>query len=244
MDYRLVIALLSLVFSSQFLTAQKSYNALVYEGNKKFDAKEYNASSSKYLEAIAEKNGNYTAHYNLGNALYKNKKYEEATAEYEKAARFTKSKYEKAAALYNLGNVFMQSNNAEKAADFYKQALKQDPYNEAIRKNYEIAMLKDKEKKNKQKQDSKKGKGNGKDQNDKDQSDKGNQKKDQQNGKGDDKNGSEKGKSNQPKKQDNKIPEEAEKMILRDIENKERETARRILNKRANSMPQSNEKDW
>ena len=49
---------------------------------------------------------------------------------------------------------------------------------------------------------------------------------------------------NRTKKQENKIPEEAENTILRDIENRERETARRILNKRANSMPQSNEKDW
>jgi tetratricopeptide (TPR) repeat protein len=83
MDFRFLLLVLSLVFSSQFLIAQKSYNALVYEGNKKFDAKEYDASSSKYVEAIAVKNGNYTAHYNLGNALYKSKKYEEAAAEYQ-----------------------------------------------------------------------------------------------------------------------------------------------------------------
>lgn len=65
-----------------------------------------------------------------------------------------------------------------------------------------------------------------------------------QNGQGDQQKGDSQGKPNQPKKQENKIPEEAENTILRDIENRERETARRILNKRANSMPQSNEKDW
>ena len=151
MNFRFTTTIFCLLVSAQFLLAQASHNALVYEGNKRFDAKEYDASSSKYLEAIAVKNDSYTAHYNLGNALYKSKKYEEASAEYSKAQKYTKSKFEKAAALYNMGNVAIQSNNPEKAADFYKQALKQDPYNEAIRKNYEIAMLKDKEKKEKEK---------------------------------------------------------------------------------------------
>lgn len=243
MNFRITLVTICMMISSQFLLAQKSYNALVYEGNKKFDAKEYDASSSRYLEAIAEKNNNYTAHYNLGNALYKSKKYEEATAEYEKAAKYTKSKYEKAAALYNLGNVSIQSNNPEKAANYYKQALKEDPYNEAIRKNYEIAMLKDKEKKDQQKQKQNKGKGGDQDQKNKDDSDKGNQKKNQQDGKGDDQKGKDQGKPTQPK-EENKIPREAERQILKDIENREKETARRILNKKSNSMPQSKEKDW
>ena len=133
MDIRSFLTTLVFLFFTQFFVAQKSYNALVYEGNKKFDAKEYNAATGKYLEAISEKSGNYTAHYNLGNSLYKSKKYEEASAEYQKSIGLTKSKYEKAAALYNLGNVSMKSNNPEKAADFYKQSLKQDPYNEAVR---------------------------------------------------------------------------------------------------------------
>jgi len=242
MNFKSIPVLFFLFFASNFLQAQKSYNALVYEGNKKFDSKDYAASSGKYLEAIAEKSSNYTAHYNLGNSLYKEKKYEEAKAEYQKAEKFTKSKYEKAAALYNQGNVEIQGNKPDKAAKLYKQALKQDPYNEAIRKNYEIAMLKDKEKKDQQKNG--KGKGGGKDQKGKDDSDKGDQKKNQKNGKGDNQKGNDQGKPNQPQKQENKIPQEAENQILKDIENREKETARRILNKKSSTMPQSNEKDW
>jgi len=135
----------------------------------------------------------------------------------------------------------MQSNRPEKAADFYKQALKQDPYNEAIRKNYQIAMLKDKEKKNNQQQN--KGK-SGKDPKNKDQPDNNNPSEKQQNGgQGNQQNGQNQGKQNQ-QKQENKIPDDVEKSILRDMENREKETARRILNKNANSVPQSNEKDW
>ena len=50
------------------------------------------------------------------------------------------------ASLYNQGNAMMQQNNHEEAAKYYKEALKLSPADSALRKNYEIAMLKDKEK--------------------------------------------------------------------------------------------------
>ena len=39
-------------FISSFFSAQENYNTLVYEGNKAFDKKNYEAASSKYLEAV------------------------------------------------------------------------------------------------------------------------------------------------------------------------------------------------
>ncbi len=40
------------------------------------------------------------------------------------------------------------------------------------------------------------------------------------------------------------MPKNLEKAILDKINEKEKETARRILNKNSYSMPESNEKDW
>ena len=40
------------------------------------------------------------------------------------------------------------------------------------------------------------------------------------------------------------MPIDLEDAILNRVGNKERETAKRILNKNSYSMPQSNEKDW
>ncbi len=72
--------------------------------------------------------------------------YSEAKAEYQKALSLAKTKEDKMAALYNLGNAEMKAQNYDKAAEFYKKALQQDPYNESIRKNYNISKLKQKEK--------------------------------------------------------------------------------------------------
>jgi tetratricopeptide (TPR) repeat protein len=147
----LFLLFLSLAFCSSF-SAQERYNALVFEGNKNFDAKNYDRASSQYLDAIKLNEKDFAAHYNLGNTLYKKKLYPEAQTEYQKAETLAKNKADKMAALYNQGNVAMQQKKPENAAQLYKKALKLDPYNETIRKNFEISMLK-KEEQQKQNKD-------------------------------------------------------------------------------------------
>ncbi len=233
---------------SNLMFGQENYRTLVYEGNQKFNGKDYDGASSKYMEAVKKNEKDFTAHYNLGNALYKSKKYEEAKAEFDKAQKLSQTLPDKTAALHNLGNTYMQMNQPEKAADYYKQALKQDPYNEATRKNFEIAKLKEKEKQqqNNEKNNSGKGGGGGDDQNkgDDQKGDKKDQKQDQGNGP---ENEGKSDQGNTPKQNQNnegKIPKDLENAILDKVSEKEKETARKILNKNSYSTPQSNEKDW
>lgn len=227
-------------------SAQSGYNSLIFEGNQAFKAKKYENSTSKFLEASKAKPNDFAAHYNLGNSFYQRKMYAEAEAEFTKASKFAKTKDDKMAALYNLGNTHMQNKNPEKAAEFYKQALKQDPYNEFARKNYQIAMLKDKEK---QQQQSKGGKGGGggKDGKNPQQQNDDKGKGQQQNGQGNQQDGKG-GQGNQPdqnKSENNAgMPKDLQDAIMKRTQDKEKETARRILNKNSYSMPQSNEKDW
>lgn len=238
-----IIMLLFAGFSIAF--AQKSsYNLNMFEGNKLFDQKKYDAAAGKYVEAAKENQKDFGAHYNLGNALYKANKYEEAKAQYEKAQQLASTLPDKASALHNLGNTYMQLNQPEKAAEFYKQSLKQDPYNEHTRKNYEIAKLKEKENQQKQQQ----GKGGGNDQN-KDQNQGDGQDKQQnqsQQGGGENQQNEGKGSDNQSSGQKNSgnLPKGTQDAILNRASEKERETAKRILNKNSYSMPESNEKDW
>jgi len=243
------ITVLSFIIAFAFsntLFGQERYRTLVYEGNQKFNGKDYDGASSKYMEAIKSNDKDFTAHYNLGNALYKNKKYEEAKAEFEKAQQLSQTLPDKAASLHNLGNTYMQMNQPEKAADYYKQSLKQDPYNESTRKNYEIAKLKEKENqqnKNDQQNNSDKG-GGGKDQQQNDDQKGNDQKQDQ--GQGQQNKGKSQQGDNPDPNQNNegKLPKDLENAILNKVSEKEKETAKRILNKNSYSMPESNEKDW
>jgi len=240
------IVFLALIFAFSFSGAvfgQESYKTLVFEGNQKFNANDYDGASSKYMEAIKSNSGDFTAHYNLGNALYKRKLYQDAKEEYAKAEKLSQTLPDKAATLHNLGNTMMQMNQPDKAADYYKQSLKQDPYNEATRKNYEIAKLKQKEKeRNTSKKDQGSGKnGGGQDKNKGEKGDSKNQKQEQGNGPQQNK-----CEDNKPKGKggEGKLPKELEKAILDSINGRERKTAKRILDEKSYSKPQSNEKDW
>ena len=231
-------------FFSGALFGQKNYKTLVYEGNQKFKGKDYEGASARYMEAVKSNEKEFTAHYNLGNALYKSKKYEEAKAEFDKAQSLSQTIPDKAAALHNLGNTYMQMNQPEKAADFYKQSLKQDPYNEATRKNFEIAKLKEKENQQKKDQESKSGKGGGGDDQQKNKDKNGDPKKDQGKGQNNEGESSEGDKPDKDKNNQGKMPKDIENAILNKVGEKEKETAKRILNKNSYSLPPSNEKDW
>jgi len=150
MNTNAIFSAVLMIFGLMFFSAQENYNTLIFKGNQQFDKKNYDNASSKYMEAAKLNEKDFTAHYNLGNALYKRKMYDEAKAEFEKAENLATTIPDKSAALYNSGNAYMQKNDSKKAAELYKQALKQDPYNETIRKNYEIAMRKEKEKQQQQ----------------------------------------------------------------------------------------------
>ena len=246
MNLKLFFAAFFLAAGFTFFSAQENYNTLVYKGNQQFDKENYETSSSKYTEAVQLNDKEFMAHYNLGNSLYKRKMFDEAKAEFEKAEKLSANLPDKSAALYNLGNTYMQQENSKKAAELYKQALKQDPYNESIRKNYEIAMLKEKEKEEQKKQKDDSGGGDGDENKDKNKGqDKGDQPK-QEAGTGQKNKGDGDGKDpNENKKPDaNKMPKDLEDAILNRVGNKERETAKRILNKNSYSLPESNEKDW
>ena len=247
MIWKLPFSVLLMFFCATLISAQESYNTLVYKGNQEFNNKNYEGSSGKYMEAIQLQDNDFAAHFNLGNSLYKRKLYAEARAEYEKAIKNSTTLPDKAAALYNLGNVEMETNNSKKAAEHYKAALKQDPYNESIRKNYEIAMLKEKEKEEEKKQNNKSDSGGG-DGKDKDENKGNDPGKNAQNEAGSGQKNKGQGEGDDPDKneKDNsgKLPSDLEKSLLNRVENKERETAKRILNKNSYSMPESNEKDW
>ena len=243
--------------------AQESLNTLIFRGNRSFDKQKYGEATSTFSEAVKKNEKDFGAHYNLGNSLYKIKKYDEAISEYQKAQKNTNNKDEKAASYYNEGNAHLQNGDGEKAVNAYKNALKYDPDNEAILKNLQIAKKKQKQKDNKQNQQNqqqnqqnnqnKNQDNNQNQQGDQNQENKNNNTKNQPNGNIGDQN---KGKGNQgAEKQNqknepqnpndpNKIPKDLQKLILQRSANQERETAKKLLNKNGYYSPESNTKDW
>ena len=86
-----------------------------------------------------EKTQKEKAEYNLGNTIYKNKKYSEAITNYKNASQLAKTNPEKHKAFHNLGNAYMQDKNYKSAVDSYKKALKANSKDEKTRYNLALA---------------------------------------------------------------------------------------------------------
>ena len=261
--FRKFIAYILFIFSGLIsLQAQESLNTLLYKGNRDFDKKNYDKASSTFMDAVKKKGDDFGAHYNLANSLYKKKMYDQANAEYQKAQKLTRNPDEKAASFYNMGNSYLQNGNVEKAIESYKNALKNNPDNEAILKNLQIAKKKQNQKQNKEQQQNQKQNNQNNNQQEKgkqqDKEGEDNQENKNQNTKSQD-NGNQgvenqgkgsQGKlpnqqnNNQNQQNNNQLPKDLQQLILQRSANQERETARNLQNKKAYSAPESNEKDW
>lgn len=130
---------------------------IIKEGNDAYKKADYPAAAQSYGKVVEKNPANATAQYNLGNALYKSEKTEEAIAAYDKSVTTLSKPVEKSNAWYNKGVVFQNNKKLPECIDAYKNALKLDPDNEDARQNLQKALQqqkkeeekKDKENKNK-----------------------------------------------------------------------------------------------
>lgn len=138
---------------------------LVYEGNNKYFDSNYVYSTAAYREALKVNPKNYKAHFNLGNAMYRNAGeikntkvgilqgkqkvspdslanlvYEEAAQNFAIVANTVSDKDTLHRAWHNIGNCYLQKKDWDQAITAYKKALKFDPKDEETRYNLAYAL--------------------------------------------------------------------------------------------------------
>ena len=169
-----------------------------------------------------EKTQEQQAEYNLGNTIYKHKKYGEAITNYKNAAQTAKNNLQKHKAFHNLGNAYMQDKNYKLAVASYKNALKANSKDEKTR--YNLALAKKLLKKYPPKPNPKKNK------------------KDKENKKQKDKD-----KSNQKEKSQPKKPSANKQRmdnVLKAISNEEKKVQEKVNANKTKTNTISTEKDW
>nr|MBK9651595.1 tetratricopeptide repeat protein [Bacteroidota bacterium] len=115
---------------------------LVREGNKKYIEKQFSDAETIYRKAMQTEHGSPTGTYNLGNALYRQKKYDEAVQQYPSTINSKANNESKAKAYHNLGNTYLEQQKYQESVDAYKQALKLNSKDEQTRYNYAYAKSK------------------------------------------------------------------------------------------------------
>jgi tetratricopeptide (TPR) repeat protein len=138
--------------------AQKS-EPEIYKGNELYRKQQYDKANEAYQEALAKDPSNPTAHYNNGNASFRQNKFDDALKSFDNTINNTKDKNLQQQSYYNKGVALSKQQKLMESIDAWKEALRMNPNDKQTRENLEKALreLKKKQqeedqKKNKEKQ--------------------------------------------------------------------------------------------
>ncbi len=122
MYHKIGLFLIGFVVLSTTVLAQAE-RRLARSGNSLYEAGEYGSAELKYRQSIEANNetGLVEAEYNLGNALFKQDRYDEAINQYLGAVEKMKEPEQQASAYYNLGNTLLKP--GKMALDQLKEAV-------------------------------------------------------------------------------------------------------------------------
>ena len=138
----LFLASFSLVFAQQ-------ESPEVRRGNLQYNDSNYVDAEVNYRRALDKNDQSFEAHYNLGDALFRQEKFPEALEQYAKAEQLVKSndKTRKeqidkrlADTYHNMGNALYAQQQYDKAVAAYQQSLRRNPKDNDTRYNLVKAM--------------------------------------------------------------------------------------------------------
>jgi tetratricopeptide (TPR) repeat protein len=235
----LIISLLSVI---SFLANAQSEKKFIRQGNREYQKSRYSESEISYRRAINKNKSAPDAVFNVGDALYKQKKFEDSGKQFIENTDMNEDKKKKAAAMYNFGNANLMAKKIQESIDAYKKSLKLNPGNMEAKYNLAYAqdLLKQQQQQQQQQQNKDKQYQN-KDQN-KNQEDKKNQDQKQDN-KENQNNNQEQKQQNQQQQQQNISKEDAER-LLKALANDEEKVQEKVKLEKAAKSKERTLKNW
>lgn len=115
-------------------------STVIKEGNDEYYKRQYAAASIKYKNALEKNPTNTTALFNLGNALFKDGKTDEALQAFDAAIAYEKLSDKQSAAWYNKGVLLKSKNKVDESIKAFKNALRLNPVDEDARMNLQAAL--------------------------------------------------------------------------------------------------------
>jgi Ca-activated chloride channel homolog len=211
-----------MLFFTGFSRAQAD-KKFIRQGNRQYAKDKFPESEIFYRKAIDKNKASADAMFNSGDALYKQKKYEDAGKQFAETHKMNEDKDKKSSSLYNLGNSMLMANKLQESIEAFKNSLRLKPDNLEAKYNLAYAqdLLKKQEEQKKQQQN-------------KDNKD---QKKDQEN-----KNKENKDKNKKQNEQEKQNNDKEQQQQQQDQQSISKEDAERLLNAIANDEKNVQEK--
>jgi Ca-activated chloride channel homolog len=234
MKWTLIIMILGLSISS-FAQGERKH---IRNGNKDFEKEEFEDSEVSYRKALEKEVESVDAAFNLGDALFKQEKYEEAARQFQLLASKVEDKEKRGHIFHNLGNSLLQAQKLEESINAYKEALRNNPSDMETKYNLAYAQSKLQEQQQQQQENQDQNEQN-EDQNDQEKQDQEQQQnQDQQDQQ------QEQQQNKQEQQQENKISEEDAQRILEALQQDEQELQEKIKKQKAKAQRYLIEKDW
>lgn len=204
-----------LIFLSvNFLSAQAE-RGVVNDGVDEYEESKFAEAEVNFKKGIEENVESFESRFNLGDAIYKQGRFEEALEEFKNSMPLAMNDESKAGIFHNIGNTFIKSQKLKESIGAFREALKLNPDDMETKYNLSYAI---KQMQNQQNQDQQ----NKDDQN----QEKNDENKDQQDK---DKNEDEEKNQDQPKDEENKDQDQQKPQPQEPKDEISKEEAQRIL---------------
>lgn len=116
--------------------AEKKY---IRHGNREYDRNLFSESEISYRKATDKNKESRDAWFNIGDALYKQKKYDEAGKQFLNSSDIIEDPEKKSASFYNLGNSLLMNSQIKESIEAYKESLRLNPDNNEAKFNLAYA---------------------------------------------------------------------------------------------------------
>ncbi len=117
----------------------------LHQGNRAFMRGDYKTAEVEYRKAQKLNPRSARAAFNLGDVYMAQKNIQAALEQYQTAAKGESNKYLRALSYHNVGVAYHLNKQFDKAIDFYKEALRNNPHDDDTRYNLVLCQKQKKE---------------------------------------------------------------------------------------------------
>ena len=221
-----------IIFVLSAITFAQSKRSLNNDGVDLYSTKKYADAEVKFKKGLEKDPELFQGHFNLGDAYYKQGRYDEALQSYKNSLQFTDDKTNQAKVYHNIGNALMKQQKYQESVGAYANSLKKNPDDLDTKYNlsYALNMMKQNQQQNKNDKNQDKNKDQQQNQDQQNNQDKKDQNKDKQ--------------QNQQEQQEqkNQISKEDAQRILEALKNNETDLQKKL--RKVKGKPVNTEKDW